>query len=464
MDKHMRDMARRATQGDPEAAAQLAAAVRRTLPGTLTIASPVEERGGFTALRYERVLGSSDGLRRNVFVDVYGLANERRRQTVREPGRTPRRVMASVGVRGWYVEGYAELPFPKDYTLIYIPHGPAGGDSGRVFSDVNTAIEWAIHAIAELEARVSAATEPRTNPARRQSRNPFLAKPEKFHGRPAGGTHQLPGFHTASDRDQALPYAHQKGGSMDADGPREDCKECDDGRCPACLSRWRINDYPVIVAVDMSGIEPEHDVDARYVLENLMGIAREALRSDDPIDYFQGDGCVESETPGSVEVALFQSMARHEEDPAGQFGSFLEDMPEDEVLGVIRSVAAGGREASRIVMRMIGQFRYLQDVPSDRIISVDYVKPIWDELLDFQGKEEDEEKAVALEANGWDVLDLDDVYSNSVHGDYERVLERLAPPDARIEWHGTCYRNLLLAAPELVDRLPVPPLPYEERP
>lgn len=297
---------------------------------------------------------------------------------------------------------------------------------------------------------------------RRGKKNPFLAKPVKFHGHPAGGTHQLPGFHTASMRDQALPYAHQKGGAMDASrNIDEDCEECDDGTCPACVSRWRIVDYPVVVAVDMSGLEAEHDIDARHVLKNLTDAARDALESDDPIRYFAHSYMDGQESPGSVEVALFQSVARHEEDPAGSFGSFLEDLPEDEALDAIRMVASGGKAAAQLVMRVIGQFRYLQDVPANRIVAIDYVKPFWDNILDVQGRDEDEERAEAIEAAGWDVIDIDDIHGSNINASFKRVWEREAPEGARIEWHGTGYRNLLLAAPELADELPVPPLPYQ---
>ncbi len=299
---------------------------------------------------------------------------------------------------------------------------------------------------------------------RREGRkqNPFLAKPVKFHGHPAGGTHQLPGFHTASMRDQALPYAHQKGGAMDADrNIDEDCDECDDGTCPACVSRWRIADYPVVVAVDMSGLEAEHDIDARHVLGNLKDAARDALESDNPVNYFRCDGCQGSEEPHSVEVALFQSVATHEDDPSNAFASYLEDLPEDQALDAIRAVAAGGRKAAQIVMDVIGQFRYLKDVSADRIVEIYYVKPFWDSILDVQGREEDEELAEALEVAGWEVLDVDDIHNFNINASFRRVWGREPPPDARIEWHGTGYRNLLLAAPELADQLPVPPLPYQ---
>lgn len=239
----------------------------------------------------------------------------------------------------------------------------------------------------------------------------------------------------------------------------EDCDECDDGRCLECLRHWRIEDYPVVVGVDMSGFVPEHDVDARYVGERLVDSARDALDSNDPIGFFQ-HGEVQYGDPGSVEAALFQAVAHHEEDPAGAFGSYLEDLDEDEALQAIRAVAEGRPEADEILMRVIGQFRYTEDVPSDRIVSVYYVKPFWDDILDVQGDEDDEERAHALESSGWDVIDKDDVYGFSINGCYRRVFERAPKADARVEWHGTGYRNLLLSAPELASQLPKPPLPY----
>lgn len=346
--------------------------------------------------------------------------------------------MSDAEIAKWIGAGQGRMLSAKDQRDRSCPRAASAGYSDEEW-------EYALEVAREIAAR----------------KNPFQALPKKFHGRPAGGTHLLPGFHTAAQRDQALPYAHQKGGAMDA-WIDEPCDQCDGDSCPACVARYRIDDYPVVVAVDMSGLEPEHDVDARHVLKNLVDAARDALKSDDPIRYFSPDASnVESETPSSVETALFQAVARHEEDPAGSFGSWLEDLPEDKALAAIKTVAAGGRAAERILMDVIGQFRYLDDVSADRIVSVYYVTPFWDELLDYQGREGDDDLAAALEAAGWEVLDIDDVYTGSVHPKFTHAWERPISPNARIEWHGTGYRNLLSAAPELAKKLPKPPLPYE---
>jgi hypothetical protein len=72
--------------------------------------------------------------------------------------------------------------------------------------------------------------------------------------------------------------------------------------------------------------------------------------------------------------------------------------------------------------------------------------------------EDDQELAEAAGALGWSVVDEDDVLSGSLDSKETTVYERAPGTRARVEYHGTSYRNLLSAAPELM--LPVPPAPY----
>lgn len=293
--------------------------------------------------------------------------------------------------------------------------------------------------------------------------NPFLARPEgKHHGQPAGGSRQLPGFHTASMLDQALPYAHQKGGADEATRPEGECPVCEDEVCAECAGLYRIPDYPVIVEVDMSGLEPAHDVDARWLLKQggLVDFAREALESGDPVGWLEspGDSQVDG-TNTNVEIALFESFAAHETEPAQVLHNYVVDMPPEEAIATLRTVAAGGRSALEVAMRAIGQYRYAQDVPVDRVVAVHYVRPFWPTVLDTERDEETEQLASALEDAGWDVVGVDDL--GQIQATAREVWRRPEPEGARIEYHGTGYRNLLLAAPELAGVLPVPPIPYE---
>ena len=95
---------------------------------------------------------------------------------------------------------------------------------------------------------------------------------------------------------------------------------------------------------------------------------------------------------------------------------------------------------------------------TDRIVAVYYLKPWWPDVLDSFQSGVEEELFRAVQAAGWNAIDLEDVYSGGLEVMSTTVYQRKPPARARLEYHGTTYHNLLSAAPEL--DLPVSPLPY----
>lgn len=291
-------------------------------------------------------------------------------------------------------------------------------------------------------------------------RNAFLAKPEgKHHGPVAGGVHPYPGFHTSRDEEVAVPYAQMKV-EDDVDAPDDECEECEGSGCPECASAYSLPDYPVVIAVDMQGLTPEPDYDAIHLsMDVLRQTAAEALEhgGDDPVRWLDSLEALDpGEAPDSTMGALFYRFASTVQDPSRGLLNVLEDVSPDEAARRLQVIVEGGDEAEVLAMQVIGQFRYTQDVSDDRLVSVDYMKPFWPHgVVDLY---ESEDMVEALGGAGWDVVTDDDL--ERFDASMRTVWERKIRPGARIEYHGTSYRNLLLAAPWLKGKLPEPPAPY----
>lgn len=292
--------------------------------------------------------------------------------------------------------------------------------------------------------------------ARNPRRNVLLARPDgKHHGPVAGGVRPYPGFHTSWDRDVAAPYAQMKG--VDEVDRADDCEECDDPPCPACVEAWSIPDYPVVIGVDMQGLEPLPDYDAIHLSMDALRItAREALEHEDPIQWLQSLPSLDrEELPDSTMGILFERFASSVADPGPSLAGVLEDLTEEEALRQLRVVAEGQKpEVEQIAMRVVGQFRYTQDVADGRVVSVALMRPFWPEGL----VRDDDELADSIADAGWDPITTD--AADTFSPDFNVVWSREPADNSRVEYHGTSWRNLLLAMPWLKDEIRQPPKPF----
>jgi|SRR3972149_1746089 len=101
-------------------------------------------------------------------------------------------------------------------------------------------------------------TRSNPRPASRRRSNPFLAKARGVHRGKSASLGERDGFHTSSDISLVVPYANLKGSPY---------TNTFDGE-------WE--DYPVILSLDMTGLERVPDIDA----ERAAGMA---------FDYFAGE-------------------------------------------------------------------------------------------------------------------------------------------------------------------------------
>lgn len=287
----------------------------------------------------------------------------------------------------------------------------------------------------------------------RYRRNVFEARPTEFSGQVTHGVVKYPGFHTASEPETTFPYAQYKTVPEDL---HDELRE-------AGVSGVTIDDYPVVVALNMRGMKSLVDYDAvEYVKPVLTDIAKQIVSQggdpmDELIDYVEGGDQNERLLPDSVMQWLFEHGTQAQLDPSGALLSCAEEQRNPSAF--IVSIADGAISDERLAT-ITGQFRYDQDVPSSRIVKVAYVQPWFPRIFKCWAGENDKDckLADALGENGWSTVDEDDILSGQLYDKMLDVYERQVPDDARIEYHGTSYRNLIKAAPD-VD-WPVPPHPY----
>ena len=272
------------------------------------------------------------------------------------------------------------------------------------------------------------------------------------------GSH--PGFHTASAEETTWAYAQLKAVAEDIEATAEDVCEV------------RIDDYPVVVALDMAGLTPLTDYDAvHFVRPRLVDEAREIMRAAESegmsareaadlswqmqeSDEFYGGA-------HSVQDWLYYTGSPASHSPLGSLSSYLDGLDDDEGNAFIAALARNVI-ADEALAEITGQFRYDEDVSSVRIVAVTYMAPFYPRVFDYETYGDDAAADTALadaaERCGWSILDVNDAGAGHVDAKLREAYRRPAGKDARVEYHGTTYRNLLAAAPEL--KLPRPPPPY----
>jgi len=277
-------------------------------------------------------------------------------------------------------------------------------------------------------------------------RNKLLARPPMEYRKTIGTQGEFAGFHTTDEYVIAVAYAvlrvigHHTHETADGD-------------------KYYVDDYPVVVTLDMSGYKRLVDCDAHnFVLDNLETqldqIVEEIEDPDDDDEIYDkierfGD-FIESELidENSPENLISHEVFQHMNFP-------LTSLPTEDAIELVKHYIKTGEIDERSLIEATRQFRYDKDVDSSRIIEVDYIKPFALETYKWERKI-DEEKW-----EGFDIIDPDDIYSGifdySITKEYKNPQMTFPLTKPRIEYHGTTYKLLKEAAPEL--NLPKPPSP-----
>jgi hypothetical protein len=287
--------------------------------------------------------------------------------------------------------------------------------------------------------------------------NKFKAKPERHAGPVMRGVYTHPGFHTTGMIEVAACYAQAH--VVTSMGYETD---------------ETLADYPVIVTLDMHGLSPLADYDAEETLwPAVRDLLREFFRMNpegdehDLSSWLEVDVSEGREPLGrgdSATEALFRVAGWRIENPYSALYSSLDALGEPhEVMEMLRELADGSRKPSdELLCALADQYRYIEDVSEARVVAVDFMRPFWPALLDYQAAEDDDDEGEAerIESAGWAVMDVENVYDDRVDIATSRVYAKRSKTK-RPEYHGTSYLNVLSAAPRIAKKLPVPPPPFQ---
>jgi hypothetical protein len=283
------------------------------------------------------------------------------------------------------------------------------------------------------------------------AKNAFLAKPTKHYGPAMSGVATHPGFHTGSNMSICQPYAQAKVGDFTPDSWGKE------------LQRHVMRDYPVIIELDMQGVPFTLDYDAARWFNDAVQQAISESDDFDSLDNHLEMSSSEEELPSSMLEALFYLSGAKPDRAVYSLRNWLQDQPDPEE--AFAKIKKDGLP-DELLAQVSGQFRYTQDVPTGRIVAVHYILPVFNYLFPhYEDPDWHHDKIIErIEAAGYDTVSLANVYDDSevltVAKSFD-VSPKLFPVEnQRIEFHGTSWKNLLSAAPELVDVLPLPPKPF----
>lgn len=206
--------------------------------------------------------------------------------------------------------------------------------------------------------------------------------------------------------------------------------------------------YPVILSLNVSGLEVLPDVDA---------LAQAAEWLDAPWMRNQFEGMSLDEANDSWE---YQSEL--------QIGDDVRASVINEVLqgGVVSAFddeeeweawVEHGQYTPEVAIALVKQKRYLTDIGYDRLVQIEAMKPWWPRVLDDPWGGEIMEEYERIESIGYKAVTIDDFFHDDLLD--LKVVAKGPAPARDVEYHGTSSINAQLAFPEV--RLPSNPFPLK---
>ena len=302
-------------------------------------------------------------------------------------------------------------------------------------------------------------------------RNPFLARTQGVYRGRSASLGELDGFHTASTQELVVPYANMKGSPFEAPEFRS-------------FGNGVWDDIPVILHFDMTGLPRVPDIDAERALDlatdylrnldlNDPTTLKKQLVHDEGIDV---DPDI-AEVGGQTNNALWE-MSGSPSTASGAWRSlryWLEALTDSEIERFLATLGPNHKQriqedfGPEILAEIFQQQKYLENIEQERLIAVEYLAPYYEKIIaeDNTYYEEGEEYIADPDAwvntiieRGFMIVTDEDVIRSNLPMRSKGVWKsrRKKREDARVEYHGTSYQNLLRAVPGL--RLPKPPKPF----
>jgi len=266
-------------------------------------------------------------------------------------------------------------------------------------------------------------------------KNPLSPRPQNYSGPAAsGGTQE--GVHTADTLEQAIAYANLKGAPPD---------------------------YPVVIALDTSGLKRIPDLDVERAAERLQDNGEAELKYGAVQSVVDLMGHLEETDEHYFDAGdPTQNLLFAETEPAPNAApallNYLEsrrgwsEKKEDAFIKRVRA----GKLTPEEKMKIWGQGRYMESIGPERVTGVYFVRPFWPEIL----PDHDDEGSIEalLEGNpGWAFVVEDDQQDLPLGS--AASLE-WGQPSFSDEYHGTSWENLKSALPAIARQMDLPPAPY----
>ena len=227
--------------------------------------------------------------------------------------------------------------------------------------------------------------------------------------------------------------------------------------------------YPVVVALDVTGLKAIPDVDALaaghemfYDQTTRKEVMSELRRGQDMYSIAESFSMNEEhDNPVGEDVTAVFFEETRSRNPAAVLQKVFGDDPV-KMGKVLRRWLAGGEIPAELMMEIVDQRRYMHDFNVDRVLKVYAVKRWWDEVLDDWWERDDAEgrrmkkQAEEIEAAGYRIFTFEDVVNYSWNVESKVIFDSRLD-DAKAQYHGTSALRLQQAFPELA--IPADPFP-----
>lgn len=285
------------------------------------------------------------------------------------------------------------------------------------------------------------------------TKNKFKAKHHITPARLMPGVHSHPGFHTTNSLEIAGLYAIVR---------------CNDSEHEGSYSFHFVLDYPVVAILDMRGFKKHLDYDADITVREVLEDQIKCI-VDEHVDIINYDDkqiqnivwreCDSYESCfGDVNRGLnvIDAYSAH-------IYNFMEFplriiSEENWTPQIIKEYAKTRRFPDWVLMYITGQYRYLQDIPEDRVMGLYYLRPLSPDSFDYED-----------DVSKWPGFDCENIFEIDVYSPtYTLVYGRDVLEDKQIdifehtpgvEYHGTTLSLFKKAAPVIGSNLPEPPCP-----
>lgn len=218
--------------------------------------------------------------------------------------------------------------------------------------------------------------------------------------------------------------------------------------------------YPVIIELDVSGLNPLPDIDAmlvaesavldRYALDRAKTIVGEHDHIEDAIGDYGMDDC---ESESVQEGSHWTDIATADFNCANVARAFQATYQDDNrAWDAFIKYAQGGDIALEVLANLTEQRRWMHDFEKEHVQAVYAYQPIWDDIIENYWETDDadlEAKAKRIEAAGYQVVTLDDAWGGSFSINEKLLYKKPGPKKGSGEYHGTSSAYFQKAFPEI---------------